>query len=95
LLSLITTAPQIKTFSTNSINDKDATLCLRYLPFIALVRVPEMRLLKIEDDGFSLELFPKDGTPPYAILSHTWGTGKDEVTYQEVIAKTGKSKPGS
>lgn len=54
-----------------------------------------MRLLKIVDDGLSLELFPKDKTPPYAILSHTWGSGKDdEVTYQDVVAKTGKSKPG-
>jgi hypothetical protein len=55
-----------------------------------------MRLLKINDDGsFSLELFPKDKTPPYAILSHTWGAGKDEeVTYKDVIDKTGDKRPG-
>jgi hypothetical protein len=55
-----------------------------------------MRLLKIDDDdSFILEQFTENQAPPYAILSHTWGTGKDkEVTYQDVIAKTGKSRPG-
>jgi hypothetical protein len=55
-----------------------------------------MRLLKIaDDDSFILKQFVETQAPPYAILSHTWGTGKDdEVTYQDIIAKTGKSKPG-
>jgi hypothetical protein len=55
-----------------------------------------MRLLKIDDDGgFKLEWFPKDKIPPYAILSHTWGTGKDdEVVYRDVIENTGSNKPG-
>ena len=52
-----------------------------------------MRLLKIEDDGFSLELFPKDETPRYAILSIPGAEERTtRVTYQEVTAKTGKSK---
>jgi hypothetical protein len=55
-----------------------------------------MRLLKIEDDGrCSLEWFPKDKVPLYAILSHTWGTGQnDEVTYKDIINGTGSNKPG-
>jgi hypothetical protein len=55
-----------------------------------------MRLLKIDNDGrFRLEWLSKDKIPPYAILSHTWGTGKDdEVTYKDIIDGTGSNKPG-
>jgi hypothetical protein len=56
-----------------------------------------MRLLKIIDnDGcFKLESFSKDKIPPYAILSHTWGGGEDdEVTYKDIIDRTGSNKPG-
>jgi hypothetical protein len=55
-----------------------------------------MRLLKIDRDGrFNLEQFPKDRIPPYAILSHTWGRGEDyEVTYKDIIERTGNNKPG-
>jgi hypothetical protein len=55
-----------------------------------------MRLLKLNDNGrYSLERFQKDKTPPYAILSHTWGRGEDdEVTYKDIIDGTGNKKPG-
>jgi Heterokaryon incompatibility protein (HET) len=55
-----------------------------------------MRLLNLNHDGsFSLAWFPKDKTPPYAILSHTWGRGEDdEVTYKDIIDGTGKKKKG-
>jgi hypothetical protein len=56
-----------------------------------------MRLLKLDDDGrYSLEQFQKDKIPlRYAILSHTWGQGKDdEVTYKDIIDGTGNNKPG-
>jgi hypothetical protein len=55
-----------------------------------------MRLLKLNDDGsFSLEWFSEDKAPPYAILSHTWGTGKDdEVTFKDLKDGTGNNKPG-
>src|ERR1700733_3903373 len=55
-----------------------------------------MRLLEIKDDGrFTLEWFPKDKIPPYAILSHTWGTGEDEeVSFKDLINSTGESKTG-
>jgi hypothetical protein len=55
-----------------------------------------MRLLKVDNDGrFRLEWFSKDKIPPYAILSHTWGRGKDdEVTYKDIMEDTGRNKPG-
>lgn len=30
--------------------------------------------------------------PPYAILSHTWGS--EEVTYRDIVESTGKNKAG-
>jgi Heterokaryon incompatibility protein (HET) len=55
-----------------------------------------MRLLKLTEDGqFLLEWFHKDRTPPYAILSHTWGRGKDdEVTFKDIVDGTGTEKKG-
>jgi hypothetical protein len=55
-----------------------------------------MRLLKLNDDGrFSLQRFPKDKIPRYAILPHTWGTGEDdEVTFKDLIDGTGDNKTG-
>jgi hypothetical protein len=52
-----------------------------------------MRLLrsKSNDDDFELVTFT-DEIPPYAILSHTWTDS--EVTYDELVARTGKSKAG-
>ena len=32
--------------------------------------------------------------PPYAILSHTWGADAEEVTFQDFVDGTGKSKIG-
>jgi Heterokaryon incompatibility protein (HET) len=54
-----------------------------------------MRLLKLNDDGsFSSKWF-SESVPPYAILSHTWGTGEDdEVTFQDIKDGTGNDKPG-
>jgi hypothetical protein len=53
-----------------------------------------MRLLKRSLNG-DLELISVDDDypPPYAILSHTWTDG-EEVTYDELVAGTGKHKPG-
>jgi hypothetical protein len=55
-----------------------------------------MRLLQYNNDGeFSLtkDLFGDD-IPDYAILSHTWGTDTEEVTYRDMIEGTGKNKVG-
>ena len=54
-----------------------------------------MRLLRREDDGsFSLAEFLGQDTPPYAILSHTWGADSQEVTYQDILQNTGHDKNG-
>ena len=54
-----------------------------------------MRLLKLKDDGqFSLIEFIGNNFPPYAILSHTWGVGGEEVTFKDLMKGTGKSKAG-
>jgi hypothetical protein len=57
---------------------------------------PTMRLLKLKDDcSFGPKWFSEDKVPPYAILSHTWGTGEnDEVTFQDLTSGTVNNKPG-
>ncbi|KAF1830287.1 HET-domain-containing protein [Decorospora gaudefroyi] len=53
-----------------------------------------MRLLHMQEDGtFSLVDFLTD-TPPYAILSHTWGADDQELTYRNIIDGTGHQKAG-
>jgi Heterokaryon incompatibility protein (HET) len=53
-----------------------------------------MRLLKLVGPGdFSLVQVPTHNDLPYTILSHTWTPGQ-EVTYQELISGSGKSKAG-
>ncbi|PQE27903.1 hypothetical protein CJF30_00009096 [Rutstroemia sp. NJR-2017a BBW] len=52
-----------------------------------------MRLLKrLPNGAFELNSFDDGNFPPYAILSHTWT--EDEVTYDELLAGTGKHKAG-
>jgi hypothetical protein len=54
-----------------------------------------MRLLQYHNDGgFSLAEFFGDDSPKYAILSHTWGVGTEEVTFGDLVNGTGKSKAG-
>ena len=43
--------------------------------------------------NLQLVLVDDDHPPPYAILSHTWSEGQ-EVTYDELVAGTGKDKTG-
>ncbi|GAB1311975.1 hypothetical protein MFIFM68171_02185 [Madurella fahalii] len=55
-----------------------------------------MRLVKCAD-GNELSLtgdLPPDKIPPYAILSHTWGSNSDEITYRDLMDGTGKDKVG-
>ncbi|KAI9784312.1 MAG: hypothetical protein M1839_002373 [Geoglossum umbratile] len=42
--------------------------------------------------GTTLDILSK--IPEYAILSHTWGEDKEEVTYRDLIYGTGKNKVG-
>ena len=58
---------------------------------------PKMRLLRCDKLGeFSLtnNLVSDDAIPRYAILSHTWGAGAEEVNFKDMIDGTGISKPG-
>jgi hypothetical protein len=53
-----------------------------------------MRLLeRLSSGDFKLVYFNDENPPPYAILSHTWTEGQ-EVTYNEMVAGTGKDKIG-
>jgi hypothetical protein len=52
-----------------------------------------MRLLSLnEHGGLAWKEFRQDEIPPYAILSHTWGT--EEVTFCDLINNNGRSKAG-
>ncbi|KAF2732967.1 HET-domain-containing protein [Polyplosphaeria fusca] len=54
-----------------------------------------MRLLSSNGDGeFSLTKFVDDSIPRYAILSHTWGADQEEVTFKDIMEKTGRDKIG-
>ncbi|KAH7088133.1 hypothetical protein FB567DRAFT_523733 [Paraphoma chrysanthemicola] len=54
-----------------------------------------MYLLQIGDDNdFSLVEFASNSAPRYAILSHTWGSDDEEVTFQDMKHGTGNSKIG-
>jgi hypothetical protein len=53
-----------------------------------------MRLIeRLPSGDFELVSFDDEIPPPYAILSHTWTEGQ-EVTYSELVARTGKDKTG-
>lgn len=54
-----------------------------------------MRLLECNSGEFSLtkDLIGDDKIPSYAILSHTWKEGQ-EVTFNDLMGGTGKSKAG-
>jgi hypothetical protein len=54
-----------------------------------------MHLLERNNDGeFSLTEHFGGDIPQYAILSHTWGADAEEVTFQDLLDGTGKSKAG-
>jgi hypothetical protein len=52
-----------------------------------------MRLLSLNGQGkLDWVEFSQDKIPPYAILSHTWGS--EEVSFLDLVDKSGKSKAG-
>lgn len=56
-----------------------------------------MRLLQLgpgDEVTLTKDLKQCDDLPPYAILSHTWGSEDDEVTFRDIEGKTGKNKIG-
>ena len=54
-----------------------------------------MRLIHYDEHG-ELGLTPDfvEDIPPYAILSHTWGLEKDEVSFQDLQSNAWKRKKG-
>jgi hypothetical protein len=55
-----------------------------------------MRLLERNSNG-ELSLTKDlvgDNIPEYAILSHIWGADTEEVTFKDLMDRTGKSKAG-
>ncbi|ORY63343.1 heterokaryon incompatibility protein-domain-containing protein [Pseudomassariella vexata] len=54
-----------------------------------------MRLLKLQHGGeLSLTKDLVDDIPPYAILSRTWGSDDEEVTFKDLAEDMGKTKAG-
>ena len=54
-----------------------------------------MHLLRRDNDGeFSLADYDDRQLPPYAILSHTWGSDTDEVSFKDIVKGRGKEKQG-
>lgn len=51
-----------------------------------------MRL--INTDTLKLEEFVGNKIPDYAILSHTWGSSEEEVTFNDFNSKIRKKKVG-
>ena len=76
-----------------------AVSCLSAQPAACPRRTPRetMRLLRRSNtDDFNLTEYwvGDETTPPYAILSHTWGADTEEVTFEDLTNGTGKDKPG-
>jgi hypothetical protein len=54
-----------------------------------------MHLLKHGENGdFTITSFDDNELPPYAILSHTWGTDAEEVTFADLERDDGRHEPG-
>jgi hypothetical protein len=56
-----------------------------------------MRLLRVDKPGTLALTTVEDGStpPPYAILSHTWGSDEDEVTFNDLSQiRVAKRKKG-
>jgi hypothetical protein len=56
-----------------------------------------MRLLLLNNSGqfnFPEDFVGDDTIPPYAILSHTWGTNAEEINFEDITNGTGKDKTG-
>ena len=56
-----------------------------------------MRLLYYRQDrelGVTDDMVDVNATRPYAILSHTWGTDEEEVSFEDLANNRGKDKVG-
>ncbi|KAI8948231.1 hypothetical protein F4801DRAFT_581651 [Xylaria longipes] len=71
-----------------------AQLALQSSAFERYLSVSKVRLINVHTK--SLEDFIDDTkpTPPYAILSHTWGPDHEEISFQDLQADEMKTGPG-
>jgi hypothetical protein len=54
-----------------------------------------MRLLQLgTNNALSFKEYLVTDLPPFAILSHTWGSDDDEITYLDVVQRRGEKKAG-
>jgi hypothetical protein len=53
-----------------------------------------MRLLHTKKPGLEFEEFHGEDIPSYAILSHTWYSGNQEVSYQDIRDGKGQDRLG-
>lgn len=57
-----------------------------------------MRLLELDDNGCGeprlVDFSARELIPPYAILSHTWGTPEQEVSFKDLADGTAATKDG-
>ncbi|KAI8622908.1 TPR-like protein [Xylariaceae sp. FL1651] len=70
-----------------------ATLCFSTSSSQLHKKYATMRLLFRQDDGSvarTKDLI--DNIPPYAILSHTWGSDNEEVVFEDIIESTGRQE---
>ena len=52
-----------------------------------------MHVLRLDEDGFyRRKSFPDNNIPPYAILSHTWGSKDDEASFNDIHDTTHKKE---
>lgn len=54
-----------------------------------------MRLVRIGEDGsLTLTEYLNDHAPQYAILSHTWLSDDEELTFADMVSESGRDKQG-
>jgi hypothetical protein len=103
-LALSACSPQLPSSTTHTTNTSPGASSPRiprfkrllYLLSLEAIReVLTMRLLQLKEGG-ALSLVEVQGNdiPPYAILSHTWGSDKDEVNFQDLEHHANESKAG-
>ncbi|KAF2797782.1 HET-domain-containing protein [Melanomma pulvis-pyrius CBS 109.77] len=62
---------------------------------LALYPYSSMHLLKYGENGeLTITTFDDNKLPLYTILSHTWGTEAEEVTFADLVRDDGKHEPG-
>jgi hypothetical protein len=69
-------------------------LWLCYCASLAALLRPNMSPRHPNLECLRSHLCHEQSIPAYATLSHTWGPDGEEVTYEDLIKRTGEHKPG-